>query len=205
MLMLKFPICSKFQGCDHVTIFTIAINPRVTTTAPAKDDEDDGSDGVNASWDGKHDPPSVKHYMVKLFIPVGTATFRQMSLWWCLFVSWIASKGLRLQKSKFCFTCLWDLHNCLGCRLRPPKSTLVHWTWIILEEVNNIFQNGKSLYLDRGDDDAGNTPKSVGQSHHCPWPGPRVLPTYLCKHSYHMCYPHTCAKHWLYSSFNQNI
>ena len=75
MHMLKFPICSKSQGLDHVTNVTI-----VTTTAPAKDDEDDGSDGVNASWDGKHDPPSVKHYMVKLFIPVGTATFRQMSL-----------------------------------------------------------------------------------------------------------------------------
>ena len=75
MPMLKFPICSKSQGLDHVTNVTL-----FTTTAPAKDDEDDGSDGVNASWDGKHDPPSVKHYMVKLFIPVGTATFRQMSL-----------------------------------------------------------------------------------------------------------------------------
>ena len=75
MHMLKFPICSKSQGLDHVTNVTL-----FTTTAPAKDDEDDGSDGVDASWDGKHDPPSVKHYMVKLFIPVGTATFRQMSL-----------------------------------------------------------------------------------------------------------------------------
>ena len=78
--MLKFPISSKCEGCDHVTNFTIVINHRVTRTAPAKDDEDDGSDGVNASWDGKHDPPSVKHYMVNLCIPVETTTIRQMSL-----------------------------------------------------------------------------------------------------------------------------
>ena len=68
--MLKLPICSKSQGSDHVTNFTIAINQRVTTTAPAKDDEDDGGDGVDASWDGKHDPPSGKHYMVDICIPV---------------------------------------------------------------------------------------------------------------------------------------
>ena len=71
MPMLKFPICSKSQGLDHVTNVTI-----VTTTAPAKDDEDDGGDGVDASWDGKHDPPSVKHYMVNLCIPVETTTTR---------------------------------------------------------------------------------------------------------------------------------
>ena len=80
MPMLKFPICSKSQGLDHVTNVTIVINHRVTTTAPAKDDEYDGSDGVDASWDGKHDPPSVKHYMVNLCIPVETTTIRQMSL-----------------------------------------------------------------------------------------------------------------------------
>ena len=73
--MLKFPISSKCEGCDHVTNFTI-----VTTKAPAKDDEYDGSDGVHASWDGKHDPPSGKNYMVTLCIPVETTTIRQMSL-----------------------------------------------------------------------------------------------------------------------------
>ena len=77
--MLKFPLCSKFQGWDHVTNFRIAIIHRVTTTAPAKDDEDDGGDGVDAGWDGKHDPPSVKHYIVNLCIPVETTTIRNMS------------------------------------------------------------------------------------------------------------------------------
>ena len=75
--MLKFPICPKSQGCDHVTNFT---NHRVTTTAPAKDDEDDGGDGVDAGWDGKHDPPSGKKFMGDLCIPVETTTIRQMSL-----------------------------------------------------------------------------------------------------------------------------
>ena len=53
----------------------------MTTTAPAKDDEDDGGDGVDASWDGKHDPPSGKHYMVDHCIPVERIKIRQMSLW----------------------------------------------------------------------------------------------------------------------------